>query len=95
MNTIDFKEFAAEWGVDLSMAQAWTDLLPLIERICETKRGYFIFKVDGERPTRKYTFTLNLPYPADVVLRRDTDSMEDGLVAIVQDLRSTGIHPGD
>ena len=95
MNTTDFTEFAAQWGVTLPKAGAWTDLLPLVERVCEAKRGYFIFKVDGERSTRKYTFTLNLPHPTDVVLRKDTDSIEDGLASVVQELRASGIHPED
>lgn len=95
MNTIDFTEFATEWGVTLPKVGVWTDLLPLVERVCEAKRGYFIFKVDGERPTRKYTFTLNLPHPTDVVLRKDTDSIEEGLTAIMQELRASGVHPED
>jgi hypothetical protein len=95
MNTTDFTEFAALWGVTLPKTGAWTDLLPLVERVCEAKQGYFIFKIDGERQTRKYTFALNLPRPTGVVLRKDTDSIEDGLVTVVQELRASGVHPKD
>jgi len=83
-----------QWGVTLPKAGAWMDLLPLIERVCEAKGGYFIFKIDGARPSGRYTFTVNLPYPADVVLRKDTDNFDEGFAYVVRELRSTGIRPG-
>lgn len=93
MNTIGFTEFAARWDVTLPEVASWTDLLPLIEKVCKAKQGYFVFKVDGERSTRKYTFVLNFPFPADFVWRKDTDSIEEGLTAIVEAFCASGIRP--
>jgi hypothetical protein len=96
MNTIDFTsytDFAKTWNVHLPENGPWTDLLPLIKRICEDKRGYFIFKIDGERTAKKYTFALNIPFPCDNVFRQDTDSIEHGMESIVRGLCEAKLSP--
>jgi hypothetical protein len=88
MQINEFSELAERWYFDLAQVRHWSDFLPLIERVCRAKKGYFIVKVDGERTKNTYTVALNLPPPADVVIRRDTDNAEEGVLFVLRALSS-------
>lgn len=88
------EEYAIDWEVDLPTNWLWPDLLPLLEKVVRSKGGYFVIKVDGERTSNRISFALNIPFPTDVVLRKDTDEYEDGIVFIIQELWANKVGKG-
>lgn len=94
MNTREkIEEFSLEWGNVFPDGWLWTDLFPLIEKIVTAKGGYFIFKIDGERASNKYTFSVNMPFPVDVIIRKDTDDCEHGAYYLVEELIANRLLP--
>jgi hypothetical protein len=93
MNTEKVFFFAKSWGIFLPIDPTWIDYVSLIQVICNQKNGYFIFKIDGERDARKFTHTLNLPHPVDVVIRKDSDDMSDGIKHILNELCRLDVKP--
>lgn len=78
-------------GIALEPEMAWTDLFQIVEKICLAKGGYFIFKIDGERETNRYTFAINIPRPLDIIIRRDCEDLENGMLYMIESLANENL----
>lgn len=93
MTTEDIHDYFAIWGIPLSGEAGLPELMVLMKRICKSKGGYFLVKVDGERSGDEFTLCLNTPFPLDFVRRVDTDDMQDGVTHMLRELLEGGVFP--
>jgi hypothetical protein len=82
------KEFAEKFEIEFNENPQWIDKIGLIEKICRQYKGYFIFKIDGARNSNIYTYSINLPVPVDVVIRKDIDDIDKGVDFVLSELNS-------
>lgn len=54
---------------------------------------FFIFKVDGERERNIYTFILSMSTSNDVVIRKNSDNIREGMEHFFSELERLGIYP--
>jgi hypothetical protein len=87
------ESYASRFSLSLKQGCRVEDFLYVAELIVLENKGYFIFKVDGERDRNIYTFALNMSEGNGVVLRRDTDSIYDGMEYIFSQLEIHEIYP--
>jgi len=92
-NIEDICAYSLQWGIVLQEDCEWIQLLPVLEKIAIQKKGFFLFKIDGERDRNRYSFVINLPRPLDVVVRKDTDNFEEGMRCIILELIACGVLP--
>lgn len=84
-------QYAARFGfLDMSSVQL-DDFIQVLELVAKKYKGFFIFKVDGERACDIYTFVLNASTESKVVLRRDTDSIREGMEFFFSELERFGL----
>jgi len=69
------------------------EFIEILDLVAMKNKGFFIFKVDGERERNVYTFVLNISTSNDVVIRKDTDSMREGMEYFFSELERLGIYP--
>lgn len=87
------ENYASRFSLSLKQGCRIEDFLYVVELIALGSKGYFILKVDGERGLNIYTFALNMSDGNGVVLRRDTDSIYDGMEYIFSQLEIHEIYP--
>jgi hypothetical protein len=85
-------KYAARFGFSSVDALGLEDFFQALELVAMKNKGFFLLKVDGERDRNIYTFALNMP-AKDVVLRRDTDSIREGVLYIFSELERKNILP--
>ena len=85
--------YAARFGLPNMSCVELEDFLQVLERVAVKNKGFFIFKVDGERGGNIYTFVLNVSTTKGVVIRKDACSIREGMVFLFCELERAGIYP--
>lgn len=85
-------KYAGRFGFSGIDAIGLEEFFQILELIAVRDKGFFLLKVDGERDGNIYTFVLNMP-AKDLVLRKDTDSLREGVVYMFAELESKNIYP--
>ncbi|MDH1629111.1 hypothetical protein [Pseudomonas mosselii] len=85
--------YAARFGSPNMSSVGLEDFLQILELVAVKNKGFFIFKVDGERGGNIYTFVLNVSATKDVVIRKDTDKIREGMEFLFCELERIGIYP--
>ncbi|MCD9571446.1 hypothetical protein [Pseudomonas protegens] len=86
-------KYAAHFGSSSMSSVGLEEFLQILEMVAIKNKGFFIFKVDGERDCNVYTFVLNMSSSIDVVIRKDTDKIREGMEFIFSELERAGIYP--
>lgn len=60
--------------------------------ISKKNKGFFLLKVDGGRSGNIYTVVLNVS-AVGVILRKDVECIEEGVMYIFSELEEKGIYP--
>lgn len=87
------EKYAARFGSPSMSSVGLEEFVQVLELVALKNKGFFIFKVDGERDRNIYTFVLNMSTVNDVVIRKDTDSMREGMEFFFSELERLGIYP--
>lgn len=87
------EKYAARFGWSLSEACQFENFLTAMERVCLGGKISFLFKIDGERSAKKYTYVISIPWPSDAIIRMDTDDPKEGMVHIFAELERVGVFP--
>lgn len=66
-----------------------SDFIGVVNGIVNGEGSYFIFKLDGDRVSSRLTFVF-CDRARDIILRRDTSSIEDGMMHIFAGLEEAG-----
>lgn len=69
------------------------EFIQILELVAIKNKGFFIFKVDGERESGIYTFILNMSISKNIVIRKDADSIREGMEFFFSELERVGIYP--
>ncbi|WP_263219782.1 hypothetical protein [Pseudomonas atacamensis] len=85
-------KYAARFGfLDMNSVHL-DDFIQIMELVAKKYEGFFVFKVDGERKSDIYTFVLNASSQSNVVLRRDTDNIREGMKFFFCELERAGVY---
>ncbi|MGY2293727.1 hypothetical protein ACW9H6_28765 [Pseudomonas sp. SDO528_S397] len=87
------EKYAARFGLPSMGSVGLEEFVRALELVARRGKGFFIFKVDGERGCNVYTFILNMSAGNDVVIRKDTDSIREGMAFFFSELERLGIYP--
>ncbi|WP_122461062.1 hypothetical protein [Pseudomonas viridiflava] len=87
------EKYAARFGLPSMNGVGLEEFIQILELVAMRNKGFFIFKVDGERECDIYTFILNMSTSNDVVIRKDTDSIREGMEYFFSELERLGIYP--
>jgi hypothetical protein len=87
------EKYAARFGSPSMNSVGLEEFIQILELVAMKHKGFFIFKVDGERERNIYTFVLNMSTSNDVVIRKDTDSIREGMGYFFSELERLGIYP--
>lgn len=87
------EKYAVRLGVTNMSSVGFEDFIQVLESVAMKNRGFFIFKVDGERERNIYTFMLNMSITRNIVIRKDTDCIRDGMKSLFSKLERFGIYP--
>ncbi|WWG59137.1 DUF637 domain-containing protein [Pseudomonas poae] len=87
------EKYAARFGSPSMDSVGLEEFIQILELVAMKNKGFFIFKVDGERERNIYTFILNMPTSNDVIIRKDTDSIREGMEFFFSELERVGIYP--
>lgn len=87
------EKYAARFGSPSMNGVGFEEFIQMLELVAMKGKGFFIFKVDGERERNIYTFILNMSTSGDVVIRKDTDSIRKGMEYFFSELERLGIYP--
>jgi hypothetical protein len=87
------EKYAARFGLPSMNSVGLEEFIEILDLVAMKNKGFFIFKVDGERERNVYTFVLNISTSNDVVIRKDTDSMREGMEYFFSELERLGIYP--
>jgi ABC-type uncharacterized transport system substrate-binding protein len=68
-----------------------TDFFDIMESISVATKGFFLFKIDGERSSRIYTFVVNISSLKGAVIRMDTDSVTEGIEYVLSELERNAV----
>ncbi|NAT26441.1 hypothetical protein [Pseudomonas syringae] len=94
MSFDEFSEkYAARFGSPSMNSVGLEEFIQILELVAMKYKGFFIFKVDGERDRDVYTFILNMSTSNNVVIRKDTDSIREGMRFFFSELEQIGIYP--
>lgn len=88
-----FEKYAAHFGSPSMNGVGLEDFMQIMELVAVKNKGFFIFKVDGERDKYVYTFILNMSTSNGVIIRKDTDSIREGMEFVFSELERVGIYP--
>ncbi|WIX06575.1 hypothetical protein [Xanthomonas oryzae] len=84
-------KYAEQLGVPPIESLTVDDFIIAMSFISSEFRGFFIIKFDGERVVGRYTFALNLIEEKGLSLRKDVDSIVDGIEFIFSELYNNNI----
>ena len=87
------EKYAARFGSPSMSGVGLEEFIQILELVAMKNKGFFIFKVDGERESNVYTFVLNMSTSNNVVIRKDTDSVREGMEYFFSELERLGIYP--
>ena len=87
------EKYAARFGSSSMDSVGLEEFIQIIELVAIKNKGFFIFKIDGERENNIYTFILNISTNNDIVIRKDTDRMREGMEYFFSELERLGMHP--
>ncbi|MGF6489627.1 hypothetical protein [Pseudomonas frederiksbergensis] len=87
------EKYAARFGLPSMNSVGLEEFIQVLELVAMKNKGFFIFKVDGERERNVYTFILNMSTSSDVVIRKDTDNIREGMEFFFSELERVGIYP--
>ncbi|PMQ09316.1 hypothetical protein PseAD21_21085 [Pseudomonas sp. AD21] len=87
------EKYAARFGSPSMNSVGLEEFIQVLELVAIKNKGFFIFKVDGERECNIYTFVLNMSTSNSVVIRKDTDSVREGMEYFFSELERLGIYP--
>ncbi|WLH85025.1 hypothetical protein [Pseudomonas sp. FP2338] len=87
------EKYAARFGSSGMNSVGLEEFVQVLELVAMKNKGFFIFKVDGERERNIYTFILNMSTGNNVVIRKDTDSIREGMEYFFAELERGGIYP--
>jgi len=87
------EKYAARFGSPSMDSVGLEEFIQIIELVAIKNKGFFIFKIDGERENNIYTFILNISTSDDIVIRKDTDRMREGMEYFFSELERLGMHP--
>ncbi|QVM93091.1 hypothetical protein JYG34_08735 [Pseudomonas entomophila] len=87
------EKYATRIGLPDMNSVGLEDFVQALELVAMKNRGFFIFKIDGERERGVYTFILNMLTGSDLVIRKDTDSISEGMEFIFSELERLAIYP--
>lgn len=94
MKNVDSAEkYVARLGWTLNEACQIENFLTAMERICSDEGISFLFKIDGERSTKKYTYVISIPWPSSAIIRMDTDDTKEGMMHMYAELERGEIFP--
>ena len=85
--------YAARFGSPSMSNVGLEEFIQVLELVALKNKGFFIFKVDGERSHDIYTFVLNMSSSVGVVIRKDTDEIRVGMEFIFSELERAGVYP--
>lgn len=86
-------KYATRFGSPGMSSVGLEEFMQVLELVAMKHKGFFIFKVDGERDKNIYTFILNVSTSSNVVIRKDTDSIREGMEFFFYELERSGIYP--
>lgn len=86
-------KYAARLGTSSMSSVGFEDFVRILELVAMKNKGFFIFKVDGERGVNIYTFVLNISSSNGVVIRKDTDKIREGMEFVFSELERAGVYP--
>lgn len=86
------EKYAARFGSPTMDSVGLEKFIQVLELVAMKNKGFFIFKVDGERDRNVYTFILNASKDGGVVIRKDTDNIREGMEFIFSELERFGIY---
>lgn len=81
-------DFSGRVGVPIERSHL-SDFIDVMDGLVKGEGSYFIFKLDGDRSGGRLTFVF-CDRTRDVVLRRDTSSIEDGMMHMFAGLEEAG-----
>lgn len=87
------EKYAARVGSPSMSSVGLEEFVQVLEMVALKNKGFFIFKVDGERDSNVYTFILNMSAGNDVVIRKDASSISEGMVFVFSELERLAIYP--
>jgi len=87
------EKYAARFGSPSMDSVGLEEFVQVLELVAMKSKGFFIFKVDGERERNIYTFVLNMSKSNDLILRKDTDNIREGMEFFFSELERIGIYP--
>ncbi|WP_434658377.1 hypothetical protein J3P96_07960 [Pseudomonas sp. R3-56] len=87
------EKYAARFGSPSMNSVGLEEFIQILELVAMKSKGFFIFKVDGERESDIYTFVLNLSASNGPVIRKDTGSIREGMEFFFCELERAGIYP--
>ncbi|WP_133125709.1 hypothetical protein [Xanthomonas prunicola] len=84
-------KYAEQLGLPSIETLTTDDFIVSMSLISSEFRGFFIIKFDGERVAGQYTFALNLIEEKGISIRKDVDSIVDGVEFIFSELYKNNI----
>lgn len=85
-------KYAERFGFSSVEAISLEDLFQILMLISKKNKGFFLLKVDGGRSGNIYTVVLNVS-AVGVILRKDVECIEEGVMYIFSELEEKGIYP--
>lgn len=67
------------------------EFLLVMKSISLKYKGFFIIKIDGERGGKQYTFVLNMIQMRNISLRKDVETILEGIEFIFSQLEKNDI----
>ncbi|WMD19454.1 hypothetical protein RAS12_22960 [Achromobacter seleniivolatilans] len=80
------EKYLAGLGATLDDVCTLDRFVELMEVLCSNNKSVFLFKLDGERTAKKYTFVMSFSEPGSSIIRIDTDEIADGVLYVLSRL---------
>ncbi|BCJ06922.1 hypothetical protein PRtIB026_A33330 [Pseudomonas sp. RtIB026] len=94
MSSNEFSDrYAARFGLPSMSCVEFDGFVQILERVAVKNKGFFIFKVGGERVGSIYAFVLSVSATKGVLIRKDACSIREGMVFLFCELERAGIYP--
>ncbi len=85
-------QYLERFGVLLNRDFGVSEIFEVMDSLLLGRSGVFLLKIDGERVSRRYTFVYT-EQVADVVIRKDADTILDGAVHVFAELERAKVLP--
>lgn len=87
------EKYLARFGSSSVSVLGLDEFMRILELVVTKNKGFFIFKIDGERDQNIYTFVLNMSASNGVIIRKDTDNIGEGVDFVFSELERSSIYP--